>query len=67
MKKYYHFDTMFQSLKNELAKYLKTRGIYYELSGCFGGYHFEILTDERGAQSINDFIDTITIKGEFAC
>ena len=60
--KYYNFETMFKTLKNELIQYLKENNIYYELSGAAAGWHFEILTDEASANKINDFIDNITIK-----
>lgn len=43
MRKYYNFETMFRSLKDELVTFLKKSGIYYELSGCGAGWHFEIL------------------------
>lgn len=60
MKRYYNLDTMFRSLKDELCSFMKTRGIHYELSGCGGGWHFEILTDEHGAAldaMINELLD----------
>ncbi len=60
--KYYNFETMWRSLKDLLCKYLKENNIYYELSGAAANWHFEILTDTTGAQMINNYIDTITIK-----
>ena len=61
MKKYYSFETMFTSLKNELAKFLKENGIYYELSGTTASYHFEILLDSDETQKVNDWLDEHTI------
>ena len=55
---------MFRSLKDELVQYLKDNNIYYELSGAAAGWHFEILTNNAGANKINNFIDNISIKGE---
>ena len=62
--KYYNFETMFISLKNELIQYLKENNIYYELSGAAAGWHFEILTDPSGAAKINDFISQYNIVEE---
>lgn len=61
MKKYYNFETMYISLRDELRSYLKDNNIYYELSKADRYYHFEILTDAAGAQKINDFIDSVSI------
>ena len=61
MKKWYNFETSFVSLADALSAFLKREGIYYERSGAFGNYHFEILTDENGAISINAFLDANTM------
>jgi hypothetical protein len=55
--KYYNFDTMFTSIKNALSVYLKENNITYELSGAAAGWHFEILTNEAGANNINEFLE----------
>ena len=59
--KYYNFDTMFISLKQELKQFLNDNKIYFEISKNGQYYHFEILTDSDGATAINNFIDSITI------
>lgn len=59
--KYYNFDTMFISLKQELKQFLNDNKIYFEISKNGQYYHFEIFTDSDGAKKINDFIDLITI------
>jgi hypothetical protein len=59
--KYYSFDTMFISLKNQIIDFLKSNNIYFETSKNGQYYHFEILTDPNGAAIINDFIDNVTI------
>lgn len=56
--KWYNFETMFVSLANGLRAFLKESGIYYELSGQPGFYHFEIKTDPAGAAAINAWLDT---------
>ena len=61
--KYYNFETMFRSLKDILCEYLKNNGFYYELSGAAACWHFEILTDETGAENINKFLEN-NIIGE---
>ena len=63
--KYYNFETRFRSLKDDLRQYLHENGIYYELSGGTGFWHFEIKTDPAGAEKINAFIDSVTIPGVF--
>lgn len=62
--KWYNFETMFRSLKDELTAFLKASGIRYELSGAGAGWHFEILTDGNGVEKINRWLDenTITCK-----
>ena len=62
MKKWYNFETAFVTLADSLSAYLKRNGIYYERSGAYGNYHFEILTDENGVISINAFLDANTIQ-----
>lgn len=61
--KYYNFDTMFRSLKNELCDFLKSNNIYYEVSAGAALWHFEILTDAAGADAINNFIE----EGAIVC
>lgn len=56
MKKWYNFETSCVSLADGLSGFLKRRGIYYERSGAYGNYHFEIFTDENGVISINEFL-----------
>lgn len=63
--KWYNFETMFHSLKDDLRRYLKENEIYYELSGGAGFWHFEIKTDPTGAEKINAFIDSVTLPGVF--
>jgi hypothetical protein len=53
---------MFRSLKDKLTAYLKENNIYYELSGAAANWHIEILTDEDGAEMINNFIDSVTLQ-----
>ena len=60
MKKWYNLETAFINVADSLSAYLKREGIYYERSGAFGDYHFEILADENGANSINAFLDENT-------
>lgn len=64
MKKYYHFDTRFISLRDALRSYLQENNIYYELSGNYSYYHFEVLANPDEIQKINAFLDTQTITEE---
>lgn len=61
MRKYYNFETMFRSLKDELVTFLKKSGIYYELSGCGVGWHFEILCNTEEVEKVNAWLDENTI------
>lgn len=60
-KKYYSFDTRFISLRDSLQSYLKENNIYYELSGNYSYYHFEILASPEELQAVNNFLDTQVI------
>ena len=59
--KWYNFETRFLSLRDALRAFLHDNGIYYELSGAYSFYHFEIKTDASGAEKINAFIDSQSI------
>ncbi len=59
--KYYNFESMFISLVLKLGDFLKENNIYFEISKNGKYYHFEILTDESGTESINNFLDNNTI------
>ena len=61
MRRYYNFETMFKSLKDALVNYLKESKIYYELSGCGCGWHFEILCNADEVESVNAWLDENTI------
>ena len=60
MARYYSFETMFRSLKEELSVFLKRASIYYELSGMGAGWHFEILATPKQADAINEWLDRNT-------
>ena len=60
MKKWYNFETAFVTLADSLSAYLKRNGIYYERSGAYGNYHFEILADENDVNAINLFLEENT-------
>lgn len=62
MKKWYNFETPFVTLANDLSVFLKRSGIYYERSGAFGNYHFEVLADMGDVVAVNAFLDTHTIQ-----
>lgn len=57
--KFYGFNTTSENIKNALRAFLKQNNIYYELSGCFNGWHFEVQVDENGLQKVNDQLDEI--------
>lgn len=59
MKKWYGYETMNPNIKDELRRYLKNNHIYYELSECFDGWHFEILCDDMECEDINRFLDEL--------
>ena len=61
--KYYNYETMILSLKNELKNFLDKSNfvLAYEISKNGIYYHFEILTDTAGADKINEFLDNNTI------
>lgn len=59
--KFYNFETRFVSMRDALREYLQENGVYYELSGGPGFYHFEIKTDAAEAEEINRFIESVSI------
>ena len=59
--KWYNFETMFRSLKDDLTVFLKKNGIAYELSGCGAGWHFEILLTPVGVATVNNWLDEHSI------
>ena len=61
MKKWYNFETMFRSLKEDLTAFLKESGIKYEISGCGAGWHFEVLCDTEELEKVNNWLDENTI------
>jgi hypothetical protein len=65
MKKYYNYETENPIIKDELRKYLKENNIYYELSSCFDGWHFEIKLSEEEAEKATWFLDSLFDVYEF--
>lgn len=65
--KFYSYNTLFRSLKDELRAFLKESGYYYELSGRAAGWHFEIKLDPAGLDAVNDWLDKNTICNMEAC
>lgn len=63
-KKYYNFETRFISLRDALRTFLHSNNIYYELSGAYSYYHFEILAGPVELEKVNAFLDTQTITEE---
>lgn len=59
MKTWRNFETMNPTIKYELILWLKKNDIYYEVSECFDGWHFEILCDNMECEDINRFLDSL--------
>lgn len=60
MRQYYNYETMFQGIAEALKSFCNIDlGVYAEVSGVGGGYHFEILANEDEAKRINAFLDSI--------
>lgn len=64
MKKWYNFETSFVTLADKLSEFLKRWGIYYERSGAYGNYHFEIFANNKDVIAVNAFLDANSIWGE---
>lgn len=56
-KKWFNFETVCASIKDELRKHLKLTGIYYELSKAHNAYHFEILCADEELKQLDIFLD----------
>lgn len=65
--KWYGYETDNPIVKDELRKYLRNNNIYYELSECFDGWHFEIKMSEEEAEKMTWFLESIIdmINGEY--
>lgn len=63
MRKYYHFETKFRTVKEGLTQFLKENCIYYELSQLnpFCGWHFEIFCNDSEANQVNKWIDDLSL------
>ena len=62
MAKYYNFETIDEALKDGLRVYLHEIGVYYELSECFEGWHFEIKANAEEFALINNWLDDYYAK-----
>lgn len=60
-KDFYSFETMRGNLKEKLIVFLKENNIYYELSGCGSGWHFEINCNQAELDLCNNFLEKLTI------
>ena len=61
MRKYYHFETAFRTLKDELKIFLQENNIYYKLCGCPGCWNFEILCNNDEFVKVDLWITNNTI------
>ena len=59
MKIFRNFETMNPTIKHELILWLKRNDVYYEVSECFDGWHFEILCDNMECEDVNRFLDEL--------
>ena len=56
MKKWRNFETMNPTIKHELILWLKRNDVYYEVSECFDGWHFEIELEEEDFETVDWFL-----------
>jgi len=59
MEKWYKYDTDDIEIRDELRMYFHENNIYYELSACYNGWHFEIKADENEAEKITWFLESL--------
>ena len=58
-RKFYSYETFNREIKDKLREFLHNNNIYYELSGCWNGWHFEIKCNENELKICNNFLDSI--------
>lgn len=58
-KKWFNFETKNKTVRDGLKQFLKENNIYYEVSACYDGVHFEIKCSDEQADTINRFLDSI--------
>ena len=56
MKKWYNYETCFTNEAEKMREFLINEGIKFELSGCFNGYHFEILCNCDEFNRVNNWL-----------
>lgn len=61
-RQFYNFETLRNSLKEEFIVFLKENKIYYELSSCGDGWHFEINCNNAELDLCNNFLERLTIS-----
>lgn len=61
MKKWYSYSTMFKSMKEELAAFLRRAKIQFEISGDRAAWYFSILVSPAEAEAVNNWIHDNTI------
>lgn len=57
--KWYNFETSDNRIKEGLRQFLRDNNIYYELSSCFSGVHFEIKCNASQVETVNCFLDSL--------
>ena len=59
-----NFETTDSQLKTLLSNFLKHLKVYYELSQCYTGWHFEIKCDSNQIDIINNWLDGYFLEKE---
>lgn len=54
-KRWQWYSTIFENVRDEFRKFLKLNGIYYECSGGFSGYNFEVKASNAQFDCIDNF------------
>lgn len=56
-RQFHSFDTDNAHLKDSLREFLHDQNVYYELSDCFDGWHFEVRVDHAECDMVNSWLD----------
>lgn len=57
--KWYNVELFDKEEKEKFSRFLKENGVYYECSGCFHGWHFEVKTEPENVEKLNELLENL--------
>ena len=63
LRKFYAFNTNSKGMRDAMRAFLKSQGIYYELSQRYEGWHFEVLCSAEELDNTESWLDSVDEEG----